>query len=538
MRSKQNIDRLFKTHRPPSAPGRLDLYLPGIAQELREALAGTQETFIDPACQLDATALDQLAVALVEFAEDIHTDAGLWRTLESYQSELCGTPLPLFLKPGEKLAGRFDSRRIRYFLYILWAQLQPDCLVSPSHKDLAKLAETTSEVLSASFRRMPKDSSIVRFLRTPNQRAWDVKRKLVWAGRHSYLFRHQCASYHKTSGVDITDVGATDDFICQHCTDWCGLGVIDLLAGALDLPEADRLELRTWYERHQAFYHVIEFANRGAVVETMNVINLVNDQPYRIRLEMEKCPFIVGQVVLGSLVPWRGEWYWSGSQRTWEKVDAAVIAMLKKQYLEKNSQIAYRYRPDLAAKARASVREHYGDFVKYHGGDLVVFPDGLSLAAAHQKRMREVYSAHSEGIVENVMKRHGLRNPWPTLVLPDDLLKHNNGIGAFFNADEGEEWMIHFNDVLSAFRKQAAVLTDDEVGGIRGIIESESISPAFVQRLVREHGSEAIGRAYMIRDFQPAPDLDWLLRRFKGKYYRRRYPAISFVEGEIADKEP
>ena len=98
--------------------------------------------------------------------------------------------------------------------------------------------------------------------------------------------------------------------------------------------------------------------------------------------------------------------------------------------------------------------------------------------------------------------------------------------------------MNHFNDVLSAFRKKAAALTEDEVGAIRGIIESECISPAFVHRLVREHGSDAIGRAYMIRDFQPTPDLEWLLRRFKGKYYRRRYPAISFVEGEVADTEP
>jgi hypothetical protein len=37
-----------------------------------------------------------------------------------------------------------------------------------------------------------------------------------------------------------TDIDAIDDFICQDCTDWCGLGVIDLLAAALDLPEPDR----------------------------------------------------------------------------------------------------------------------------------------------------------------------------------------------------------------------------------------------------------------------------------------------------------
>jgi hypothetical protein len=64
---------------------------------------------------------------------------------------------------------------------------------------------------------------------------------------------------------------------------------------------------------------------------------------YGIRLEMQKCPFAAGQIVIGSLVPWRGEWYWSGGQRMWHKADAVVLAALKKEYVEKLSVIAYRY---------------------------------------------------------------------------------------------------------------------------------------------------------------------------------------------------
>ena len=115
--------------------------------------------------------------------------------------------------------------------------------------------------------------------------------------------------------------------------------MIDLLAAALDLSEPDRVTLRTWYERHNAPYHVIEIVKRGAVAETMQVINVVNDQPYCIRLEMQKCPFAAGQIVIGSLVPWRSEWYWSGGQRMWHKADAAVLAALKKEYIEKLSVI-------------------------------------------------------------------------------------------------------------------------------------------------------------------------------------------------------
>jgi hypothetical protein len=190
-----------------------------------------------------------------------------------------------------------------------------------------------------------------------------------------------------------------DDFICQHCTDWCGLGVIDLLATALDLPEPDRATLRTWYERHNAPYVVQTIVKRGAVTVTMEVINVVNDQPYCIRLEMEKCPFVAGQIVIGSLVPWRGEWYWSGGQRMWQKAETALLAALKKEYVEKLNALAYRYRTDLAQKARDIVREHHRQIVAHHGDDLAVFSDGLSLAAAAQKRMRALFEERGEGIV-------------------------------------------------------------------------------------------------------------------------------------------
>ena len=535
MGRKYNLEARLESNRPPVTAGRLDQRLAGLALALRGVVAETQKSFIYPACQLDNDALDELAVALVEFAEDIHAGIGLWQALENYQSEFFGTPLPLFLDVGEQLSGRFDPRRVRHFLYILWRQLKPDLILSPDNPDLTELAETVSEFLAAAFRGQPKDSGVARFLHTPNRRGWDVKRKLVWAGQHSYLFRHQCACYLEEQRTGTTDIDAIDDFICQHCTDWCGLGVIDLLAAAVDLPEPDRATLRTWYERHNAPYNVVTIVKRGAVAETMQVINVVNDQPYCIRLEMEKCPFAAGQIVIGSLVPWRGEWYWSGGQQMWQKAETGLLAALKKEYVEKLSVLAYRYCADLAQKARDIVREHHRQFVAHHGDDLAVFSDGLSLAAAAQKRMRALFDERAEGIVADVMKRYGLHNPWPRLQFPDAFLKHRDGIGAFFNPDEGEEYMLSFNQVCSAFRKQDASLTDNEAESVRALIENQNISPAFVQRLVREHGCGAIGRAYLIRGFQQMPHLAWLLRRFKGKFYRTRYPAISFTQGGVAD---
>jgi hypothetical protein len=204
-------------------------------------------------------------------------------------------------------------------------------------------------------------------------------------------------------------------------------------------------------------------------------------------------------------------------------------AALRKNMLEKNSAITYRYCPQRAAMAREKVRTHYASFVEHYRNDLVVFPDGLSAAAAEQKRMEAQWGAASPGTVARLMKAAGLTQPRPSMSFPPEFLKCQQGIGAFFNPAEGEEFMREFNAVLAGFKKRGVGLTENELEGIRDFMESEAISPAFVLRLVQEHGSESIGVSYLIKDFQEKTHLAYLLRRFKGHFYRRRYPSLSLV---------
>jgi hypothetical protein len=498
-----------------------------------DVLAETQEKLVYPTFQLDSAALDGLAIALIEFGEDIHAKIGFWRALENYQIGFFGTPLPLVLPVGETLNGPFDPRRVQYFLYVLWRQLKPDHVISPNHPDLVEMANEAAKFLAASFESLPRESSIGRFLRTPNRRGWEVKRKLYWTGHRSYLFRDECARYLKDQDAKLGSIDVIDDFICQESTAWSGLGVIDLLAATLDFLETDRAALRTWYERHRAAYLIVSAEKLGVITETLQAVNVINDQTYQIRMEMESCPFAPGQLILGSLTPWRGEWYWSGTQRNLtDDPSPEEIGELKKDYVEKSPALAYRCRPDLVQKARELVLEQSKDFVEYYGDNLVVFPDGLALAAAEQKRLKSIYEQRPREIIQNVMKRHGLRNPWPTLTFPESFLKHDNGIAVFFNSEEGVEYMGGFHTIQTAFAKQNEELTDDESEGIRKVIESPVISSAFVERLVREYGSHVIGNAYLIRDFHPEPDLAYLLRRFKGQFFRNRYPSLAFKQGD------
>ena len=62
-------------------------------------------------------------------------------------------------------------------------------------------------------------------------------------------------------------------------------------------------------------------------------------------MNLERNPFARGQFVYGSLVPWDGQWSWSGSQRMLDQLDAAAIEQVKQHY-RMQPTIYYRYSPE------------------------------------------------------------------------------------------------------------------------------------------------------------------------------------------------
>jgi len=522
--------RIFLSARVPGFTGRGDKYLGEIAQELHRVLLKTQNAFGFPACRLPDAAWSDVAALLVEWAEDIHNDIGLWRTVETHQRQCFGTPLPLIVDAAPEVEPRdFDLRRIQFFLWSMWPCFNPERVLSPTHEDLKRLAEAASRLLAERFARVPRDSGVTRFLAGPNDYGWEIKRKLIWMGINSYMFRFPFFKYLDDHQSD-PDIQTKDDFVCQYCTEWSGLGVIDVLAGTLNVPAEDKATLRTWYERHWSFFRVLTRQEEGDEVKFITARNLVNGQPYTIRMNMAACPFTLGMVVYGAVTPWRGEWYWSGAQKIFKNMPEQAEANIRKQMLEHSSSIAYRYCPAEAAKALEFARENHAKYVAHYGGDFVVFPDGLTLAAAEQKRMAAEWRASDPDAAARVMREHGLEHPRPRMSFPPEFLNHDQGIGAFSNPEEGVEYSLRFNQMLSGLRKKGIGLTDDELDALQHLLTDAAISPAFVRRLVAEHGAESLTESFLMRNAPSGLALEFLLRRHKGQFYRKRYPTLSLLQ--------
>lgn len=515
----------YSAYRPQGYRGKGDSHLPHTIRQLRNVLSDTQCDFAYDTLCLDSDSLGELAGVLVDFAEDLHNSTGIWAAYERYNTAFFGTALPLMSSEngGDPGTG-FHPDRFRHLLWVLYPALFDGLVLSPTHQDLIRVAEASSNFLSDVFSTIPKNSGVKTFLGSPNEHGWDVKRKLVWLGTQSFMFRVLFARYMEEHASGGSDIAHTDDFVCQECTQWSGLGAIDILAGVLDISEDDRKDLRSWCERHAAFFRILSVND-----QSLQAVNVINDQPYQISINMKRNPFKSGQLLFGSLVPWRGKWHWSGEQRLLGDASKVNVDDLKQTMKRQSPAIVCRYSKDYEAQVRHIMSTLHEKMLVYHGKDLVVYPDGLSMAADWQKELREQWESRPQQEVKEVVEKHGLKKGRPKMELPEDLLEEKDGLGVFLNPGEGKEIMASFTPLIAGLKKKGEGLTEDEQDVIRGFFDSDAVSPMFVRRVLEEYDGESVKTAFLLNSDQPEYWLDYFLRSRKGHFYRKRYPTLSVI---------
>jgi hypothetical protein len=509
-------------HRPSGFRGAGDAHLLRLSRELDKVLQDAQRAFRYETLRLKKAETTKLAEILVEFGEDIHDEIGLWKAYESYNRDFFGVAVP-FAQPREPLDG-VSLARVRHLLWVLYPELKSGLVLSPYHADLERLAQATHDYLADAAQSLPRESGIQAFLQTPNEDGSEVKRKLIWLGTFSYMFRLFFANYLAEHNRGRWDIGHVDDFVCQECTRWSGLGVIDILARALRISDDDRQQVRGWYERHASFYRIQAVNDRY-----LEALNIVSNQPYRIRIDMPDNPFRVGQLVFGSLVPWRGDWYWSGEQEMWDSATPIDEEGLRDTMKRQSSHVLCRFWEEYRLQVQRRAAELHRASLAFHGTDLVVYPNGLTMAADWQKELRASWASFPPEQVQDVARKHGLKHGRPGMKIPPDLRDHDCGIGVFLNPDEGKEIMTEFDALAAGLKRRGRDLTSDEEDAVRAFIESDALSPAFVHRVLSDYGSESVRAAFRLPE--PAPEywLDHLLRSRRGHFYRKRYPTVSIV---------
>jgi hypothetical protein len=206
------------------------------------------------------------------------------------------------------------------------------------------------------------------------------------------------------------------------------------------------------------------------------------------------------------------------------------MQQIKRDFPLQASQVVYRYCPQLAEKARAIVRKHYQQFLDYYGTDLVTYPDGKAMAEDVQKFHQYQFASAPKEEVDAFLKRHQLSEPSPQVQWSFELLACEDGIGVYFNPEEGQEMMMSFDEVRRGFQKQGRDLREDESEMIRQFLYADAISPQFVRKLVQDYEDASIAAAFLIPPDCDKHYLEYLLRRYKGHFYQKRYPSLTIID--------
>ncbi len=514
----------IKRNRPEGFPSKDTPTLQNVAKEIYYFIKEIEKTFTYNTLVLSKSGLEELAIVVVEFAEDILNNIGIWKAIEHYNQKIFGNPLPLSLPKSESFEkDDINTYRVHHLLWKVYQELIPDLILSPEQIDLNVLTSQLTEFLNQLKKKFPKYSSVKQLLNSPNRYGWEVKRKLIWLGRNSYIFRRCFDDYIKDFDSNRRIEG-TDDFICQDKTKWSGLGVVDVLAEVINISDKQKKELRSWNERHAAYYKIIS----KKYGKELKVENIINNKMYSVYLDADLDVFNAGEIILGSLVPWNEEWYWSGVQYKYSHIPDKDLKEMKMSFIKNSGKIVYRYCDELAERAHKSIKAQYQKFIDFHGDNLVVFPDGYAMAAALQNQSKQEFKAAPKKTVERIMKKNKLKNPCSNFSFPIDLLENETGIGVFFNPREGVEIFPDFYTLQRGLQKKGKNVTDNEKDIILGFIESNAISPSFVNRLIKKYGFESITEAFLIRNNPDKNQFEYLLKCRKGQYYFKRYPNLSF----------
>ncbi|HPA24431.1 MAG TPA: DUF3843 family protein [Candidatus Cloacimonas sp.] len=501
--------------------------MPKIEKTLSKIIDKKIITFDDRNLRLSRKQLDLLSEIITGFGEDLHCNMGIWKAYENCNIRFFSQLLPFHLPYMRTVSNeKFNKYRCRHLIWKLYEQFMPEYFIDPYHEDIEALGDIISSALPELFNNLPRQSVHAEIFLTPNIEAADVKRKLIWLGLRSYMFKLAYHTYLVENNVK-PEIPVIDDFVCQENTLWSGLGVIDILSEMLPVPKSQKEELSSWYERHFAYYKI-------KTIKKENIIatNIINNLDYDIMTYETSDLFKTDEIYFGGLVKWREKWAWSGAQYACGKMEKHKEPEFIKLFKSQSAKVIYRYDKNYLQKATESLAEMYKDFVAYFKSDLVVFPDGLTMAAELQKKDRFIYeNSMTPKELEEFKKEHSLNGNFPAYQYPEHILQHEEGIGVYFNPAEGIEISLGFNHIISGLKKEGKELNDDEVESLFRFMESDALSIAFANRIIQDYG----GKISFVETFcLDISDIDtsfnYILRKYKGNFFRNRYPDLTLKD--------
>ncbi|HPI19288.1 MAG TPA: hypothetical protein PKY56_02870 [Candidatus Kapabacteria bacterium] len=317
-----------------------------------------------------------------------------------------------------------------------------------------------------------------------------------------------------------------DSFICEEHSIWSGLTAPEILSNAILLPIKIQNDIIQWTERLFSIYKILSYKK-----PIFEVLNIFNKNKYQVKFELPYCPFEKDMLIFGTILPFNNYWYWSGAQKNlgyYDKIGNERIQKLKEDFIKRCPSWTYRTFNELLNKAIKSLEKTHSHFYRVYGSDFVLLDNADDIKEVFIKMNKLRYEELPAEEQEEYKDKINLDGSNQFNGIPDSVKDTYKGTGVFFNKEEGIEIMLDFYNILNGLKKQGENLTEEESQSIRNFIRSDIISPAFVKYFTKDYGVTSIQRSFFLN---PEDDnLDFLLHKFKGRFFKKRYPNIRLID--------
>lgn len=532
-KDKNNLVQYYKNFRPVDYKNeRLEpheIFYIELIEAIADLYLKRQKKFEHQTLKLKSDEAMELAWRIAGYLEDVVNQIGILKALTTKNREIFGTPIPLFVKDPEHFSpDTINKQAVTYLVWDFLTEVREDLILSPTHIDLQTIAGEIYGYLKKQVKNVPRGSKLKDFVTlSGNKNGGFVKRRLVWLGLASYLFRFSANNYlvGKEKRVAIVE-----DFLMQKATKLSGFTPLDVFVEMVDLDEESKKELQKWEEPYMALYYV-----ENETGDYWTVKNLINKKDYKVWKDYGASkiadPIKKGIFCLGGIVPWQKEWRWSGEQAIYPSLDSKSIAEIINTFKNEYPHMIYRYCEELRNKAFEYEKDEYNFFISYFKTNPVTFNSGYTMRDHLQQYYQAFNKLKLKKIPKKRKKKYNLEDGVPPLDLPEPLLECSD-TAVFYVAGKGMNFLTGFREFLKALDKKGQDLTKDDEEAIYGYVTDPAISYQLFHHLKKDYSFESVRCAFRIKEWNEERDLEFLLRRYKGKQYKEKFPDIKLVSIE------
>jgi hypothetical protein len=532
-RDKNSLVQYYKSSRPGDYKHQKleprEIFYIELIEAIADLYLKRQKKFVHQTLVLKADEAMELAWRIAGYLEDVVNQIGIFKALTTKNREIFGTPIPLFIKnPGHFSPDTINKKALTYLVWDFFTGTRENLILSPTHDDLQTIAEEIYGYLKKQVKNVPRGSKIKEFITlSGNKDGGFVKRRLIWLGLDSYLFRFSAKNYLTGKEKRTSTV---EDFLMQMNTKLSGFTPLDIFVEMAALDEESKKELQKWEEPYMALYYV-----ENETSDSWTVKNLINKKDYKVWKDYgapeTADPIKKGIFCLGGIVPWQKEWRWSGEQMIYPSLAPEKISQIIKIFENESPKMIYRYCEESRKKVFEYEENEHDFFISHFKTNPVTFNSGHTMRDRLKQYHQVFNKLKLKKIPKEKKKKYNLEYGAPQIDLPEPLLESPD-TAIFYVAGKGMNFLTDFREFLNALDKKGQDLTKDDEEVIYGYVKDPAISHQLFHYLKKDYSFESVKCAFRIKEWNEERDLEFLLRCYKGQQYKEKFPDIKLVSIE------